>query len=292
MFGIILALFLLGLLLVIVRFFQEPEDKNPILSVFLVGYFLRFFVRTFNRNLVIFSDGQTLGGGDAVIYEQRANWVIERWHQLGVHFVTSKEMPCFYDVSLPPNLFAFVGYLNNGYSAIGYLSIVAFLACLTAFILYRTYIVFDPESKVGFYAMCMMFFCPSFVAFTSDSFKEGLIIFFVVSIFSIFIHLNRQNFHLLIPTLIFCFVCLEGTRFYLVYALFPSGLVWSFWLYQKKIISLKLGLFFAFIVLLGVFWQWSEILHAFNIGYSKDALASNMAGSSGVNIYTGKSVFL
>lgn len=292
MFGIFLALFLAVLLVGIVRFVQEPEDENPVLFVLLAGYILRFLIRTFNRNLVVFSDGQTLGGGDAVTYETRANWVIQAWDNLGMHFVTNKEIPEFYDVSLPPNLFGLIGYVNKGYTAIGYLSIIAFSACLTALVLYRTYIVFDSERKVSFYSMCAMLFCPSFVVFTSDSFKEGLLIFFVISIFSIFVHLNRRNFYFLIPCLIFCFIGLEGTRFYLVYALLPSSLIFLFWLQQRKALSLDIGLLFFCVFLFVIYCGWHEVLHAFNIGYSKEALVSNIGGASGIDVDAGKPTIL
>ena len=176
MFGIFLALFFLGFLVLIVRFFQEPEDQNPILTVLLIGYFLRLFVRTFNRNLVIFSNGQTLGGGDSLIYETRADWVVQLWHRSGMHFVTNQEMPGFYDVSLPPNLFAFISYLNKGYTAIGCVSVISFVACLTGFVLYRTYVFFDSERRISFYVMCVLFFCPSFVAFTSDKNSQSALV--------------------------------------------------------------------------------------------------------------------
>lgn len=290
MFGVFLALFFAVFLGMIVRFFQEPEDKNPILAVLLLGYFLRLVVRTFNRNWVIFSDGQTLGGGDAVTYETRADWVIQLWHRLGMHFVTNKEMPGFYDVSLPPNLFAFVGHFNHGYSAIGNVSVTAFIASLTALVLYYTYVLHDPKRKISFYVMCALFLSPSFVTYTSDSFKEGILIFFTMSIFSIYFHMNRRNFYVLLPCLILCFIGLEGTRYYLVYALLPSSLIWVFWAHKEKILNLNTAfkimtvLLIFSVMAIGVYLRLDEILHAVSVGYARDSLESNMSGGSGVNL--------
>ncbi|MBL4818468.1 MAG: hypothetical protein JKY15_04455, partial [Deltaproteobacteria bacterium] len=88
MFGIFLVIFFALLLIIIVYSVQEPEDQNPILAVLLSGYFLRLVIRMFNRDLVVFSSGQTLGGADAVIYERRASMITQFWNYTGVHFVT------------------------------------------------------------------------------------------------------------------------------------------------------------------------------------------------------------
>lgn len=294
MVGVFIALFLAGLLALIVSLTQEKEDKNPILTVLLVGYFLRLLVRTFNRSLPLFSDGQTLGGGDSMLYEEWADYLIQFWNKTGIHFVTSGDHPGVDQIPLPINLIAFVGYFNEYYSAIGCVSIISFLACLTALVLYRAYIFHDLERKTGFYAMCFVFFSPSFVMFTSDFFKEGIVAFFVISVFSIFIHTNKKNININFVLLIFCVLCINWTRYYILYAIIPSFCVWIAMLMRNK--SLSFGnvysVLFVFFLLgiigAGIYLKldvvYQKILLALNEGYGSASLIENMGGNSGIDI--------
>lgn len=219
MFGVFLAFFLAGLLIVIIRSIQEADDKNPVLLVLMGGYLIRLFLRMIVRNLAFFSDGQTVGGGDSVQYEELASGVTTIWNLTGMHYVTTAEYPGLGQVPFVANLFAFVEYLNGGYSAIGNVSIVAFLACLTSFILYRCYVREDPERVFSFRMMCLVLFSFSFLAYTTDTYKDGILIFLVVAIYGVLITADSKNSWWLLPCVAACFFALNGTRFYLVYAM-------------------------------------------------------------------------
>ncbi len=294
MFGFFLLIFFMFLLVLIVNKIQEPEDKNPILTVLLVGYFFRIILRMFNRELAIYSDGQTVGGGDSTIYEDRASLVAQLWHYRGVHFVTSDEVPALMNVPLPPNLFGFVEYFNGGYSAIGNVSIVAFCSCLTALILYRMFIVHDSERKQSFWWMCGLFFSLSFTALTSDSFKDGLLILFVVGIISGIVHWKRTNILFLLAGMGICFWGLDGTRYYLIYALVPPVVVRIF----LPIITSRFrldALFIGLFVLLFIVFNMAMIesyfdsaTDLFENSYSYGAQKANMGGGSGVDLDGGR----
>src|SRR3989338_3580185 len=298
MFGIFLALFLAGILVVIVRLTQEKEDKNPVLLILLTGYFLRLLVRCFNRSLDVFSAGQTLGGNDAVNYEATANQIVHLWDTTGIRFVTNPEV----DVgaaSFPHNLLAFVQYLNGGYSAVGSVSIVAFLACLTALVLYRVYIIYDFDRKFSFYVTISLIFMPSFIVFTSDSYKDGILIFFTVTIFSIFAHCNHKNWVVLAPCFFLCCFGLLGTRYYLVYALTPCVVIWIFRGQIKQIFNL--GSFFASafffsllaIIFLGLYFNVMDVDHSTVYASAQKNLNELINTSISIqadNIYSGGSL--
>jgi hypothetical protein len=294
MFGVFLMFFFMGALIFIVRLVQESEDKNPVMAILLAGYFLRLLIRAFNRDLAIYSEGQTLGGGDAMIYEYRASLLAALWQRTGIHFTTSQEVPELNQVPLPPNLFGFVEYFSGDYSAIGNVSIVAFLACMTALVLYRTYIVYDLERKTSLYAMCFLFLAPSFMGLTSDAFKDGILVFLTVCIFSILIHIGRNNYYWMFPLLVLCFWGLDGTRFYLIYALLVPTVIRFLGFQKQSLLGFGTAFMFAFGLLmlfgnLTVLYSYvDDASDVFENSYALGSQVSNMSGGSGVDIDGGR----
>ena len=246
MFGIFLALFFAGVLILIVCLTVERREQNVIIILLLLGYFSRLLIRCFNRNLDFLSNGQTLGGGDAINYEAVAREIAALWEITGVHFVKNPEI----DVGFAPlhhNLLAVIEYCNGYYSGLGAVSTSAFIACLGMFFLYKIYIIYDFKRKTSHFVILTLLFCPSFLMYTSDSFKEGTLVFFVISIFALLFHITSRNFYFVIPCIVMLFFGLFETRYYLVYLLIPPIVVF---LFQKQIKKLfDFGIFFAFFCL-------------------------------------------
>lgn len=144
--------------------------------ILLAGYGLRVIVSLFVRDLPLFQYGT---GGDFTHYEVLGTWVSELW-QRDFHYVTQADIPEIGPTSLPPNLFALVFAVNGGPTPLGATAIVALLAVLTIYMLYRTAVELGSDPVIAERIATLLLFSPAFFMYTSDCYKEGLVLFFVV----------------------------------------------------------------------------------------------------------------
>lgn len=184
------------------------------LAVLLFAYYLRIFLQFFLREVPIFSYG---AGGDWIHYEEKAVVVQQFWEHGVYKYVTSDDWDYMGQTSLPPNLFGIVYFLNGGPTRVGCCAFVALFACLTCLNLYYLALDLGVEAKKAFTVFLVMLFSPAFLLYTSDLYKDGLVLFFVVGAFASAIRLTmRFKVSHLVLGVLSC-TALYGCRFYLIF---------------------------------------------------------------------------
>jgi hypothetical protein len=212
--GIGLA-FGLALLLVVVVQMMNDENRNKLMTVMLLAYGARLIWAAFLADLPIFSYGS---GGDSNIYEAYAEVIGQIWNREGVHYVTSAEFGMLGKTTLPPNLFALVIYyggIDGG--RLGSTAIIALSACLTCLNFYRLAMYLGAPRTIAFRVACLYLFMPAFFLYTSDVYKDGLVLFFLMTAFGAAVRLSRKfdPFQVVIGAA--ACACLYGCRFYLIF---------------------------------------------------------------------------
>ncbi|MBS2016793.1 MAG: hypothetical protein JST00_28165 [Deltaproteobacteria bacterium] len=213
MLGYILALAMPFVLVPIVGANKERTHRRMLAALF-AAYFLRILLQSFFREVSFFSYG---AGGDWIHYEEKALVVQQFWEHGVYRYITSDDWDYMGQTSLPPNLFGVIYFLNRGPTRIGCCSFVALAACLTCLNLYYLALDLGVDGKKAFTVFLVMLFSPAFLLYTSDLYKDGLVLLFVVGAFASAIRLSRgfSLVHLAIG--IASCVCLYGCRFYLIF---------------------------------------------------------------------------
>ncbi|MBC2906098.1 hypothetical protein [Streptomyces cupreus] len=119
-------------------------------------------------------------GGDNLGYEAIARTIVQLWQQNGISFVTVDELSAV-RVPLPCNLFALIMYACGGSAPLACTAFVAFVACATCIILYRTALALGAPDRMAFWLLTVSAFLPSFVLHTSDMYKDGFNAFLVIA---------------------------------------------------------------------------------------------------------------
>jgi hypothetical protein len=263
----------------------SPTGTSAIVAVIMAGYAARLILSLFLREVPLFSHGL---GGDSAGYEQEGLTIARLWTYQHVHYVTADEFPDLGRTALPANLFALVAYLNGGRSQLGCTAIIACLSCLNIFALA---LESGASYRTARIVCATLIFLPSFVFYTSDTYKDGIVQFCVVAIVGSALRLSRAfSFrHLILATI--CVAALAETRAYLVYAtIMPLGFgILGFRSKSRvrtfvSIAALSMGV----LALVGL-TRASETLvddasTTFQRGTSREALQANAEGGSGVQV--------
>ncbi len=218
MFGLLLAVALPFVLALVVRAGRLPavagQRSPPVLGVLLAGYGLRMGLQTFVRELPIFSYG---AGGDWYIYELLGSAIARLWEASSIRYVTGADLPGMGMTSLPPNVFAFIMYMNGEKTRAGCVAVIAFVSCLTAYNLYRLSLEMGAAPRPAFALMVALLFSPNYLYVTSDMYKDGLVVFFTVAAIGSSFRLARRFSltHLLVGVV--STLLLRQVRFYLVF---------------------------------------------------------------------------
>lgn len=175
MLGIILPLIFLA---VISGLVQKNREPRHIFQILFAGYAIRMFLQSFLRDLPIFSYG---AGGDCFFYESMAEHIARIWSYRGIEFFTSAQINTIGNAALPINIFAFVVYLNGGPTRAGCTSIIAFCAVISCYQIYRTAVDLGADQKKAAQVLGALLFLPGFLYYTSDMYKDGLVLFFIVT---------------------------------------------------------------------------------------------------------------
>jgi hypothetical protein len=134
----------------------------------------------------------------------------------------------------------------------------------------------------------------SFLTLTSDSFKDGMLILFVVGIFAGLVHWRTSNKIIMLLAIAVCLWGLYGTRYYLVYALTLPLLVRIFLpvitsRFRLDVVFVGISMLLLVILNFGAIANYVDIAtDVFESSYSYGAQKSNLRGSSGVDIDGGK----
>lgn len=292
MIGALLAVFLFAALVGALAVAGLLKERATIGKIILGGFALRLLLHFFVRNVQFFSHG---AGGDSEIYEDQARLVALLWRTTGVHFVTSNEQPAFGPTSLPANLFGLVAYLNEGEtSQLGYTALVAFAAGLTALNLYLLCMEFRAEPKNALLFTAIIYFEPAFLFYTSDTYKDGLVLCLVLGALGSALRLGKRWSLLHAAIGMICLGGLWYVRFYLVFTTVAPLVVGSAGLGSKSTSrTIMAGTFVAMLAIgtaafTDVLQLTTERFSAtFEHGTSAAVIAANQAGGSGVEFDDG-----
>jgi hypothetical protein len=167
---------------------RAARAQTRVYWLLLGGYALRVVFQPVIRDLPLFSHG---AGGDCQQYESLAIAFARIWEHAGLQYFTQDEFPIMGPTSLPPNLFGLIIYLNGGPTSFGCTAFIAFCACLTCLNLYHLAVELGGDEQMAFRMSALMLFSPAFLYYTSDMYKDGLVVFLIVGALGSAIRLAR-----------------------------------------------------------------------------------------------------
>jgi len=262
------------------------ELSSRIGKLLVAGFVLRLLALAGARNVELFSHA---AGGDANLYEEYARLIALYWERHGLTYITMKELPEVGRTSLPPNLFAFVIYLNGGPAIVGCTALCALTACLTLYNFFTLALELGAERRVAERVTTVLLFAPSFMLYTSDMYKDGLVWFFTLGAVGSAFRLSRR-FSLL--HLVFGALCLWAVwyvRYYLVFVCLAPLLVGVLGIGGKSLFRVLISSV-AVIVAVGALASYTHALddlndtaqEAYGIATSRHVVVANAHGGSGV----------
>jgi hypothetical protein len=164
--------------------------------------------------LPIFSFG---AGGDCIAYEDLATTIVQIWDQNGVSFIEQDRLPEIGLVSLPPNLFALVAYANGTMSRAGCTALIALAAALTFLNIFELARELGAETRSAFWMATLFVWEPAYVLYTSDMYKDGIVVALTLGALGSAIRLGRRLSVVHLAIGIGCVTSLAYVRNYLIY---------------------------------------------------------------------------
>jgi len=193
------------------------RDQRVLATLLLiVSFFLRLIVNaTISRSVRLFSYVDK--GGDSVSYQEFGEFIAKMWSFTGVHFVTGDEIPGISQVALVVNSYAFITYLNGEPTTLGCVALVAFIGCMVCIEVYRFATHIGASEKAAFLLAMIINYSPGFLFYTSDTYKDGFVVLFVLMSMSNCVRLvDHFTWRSLILTGA-CFLGLWHVRYYMVF---------------------------------------------------------------------------
>lgn len=175
MIGFLLPVAFFVLLFALARRNKEPQE---VMAFLIAAYVVRMVLQAFLRDLPVFSYGT---GGDCAFYDYMAGHVMRLWSIRGIEFITSEQIYEIANAALPINAFAFIFYLNGGPTRAGCSALVAFCAISSCYQIYRMAVDLGADQRQAGRVMGGLLFLPGFLYYTADMYKDGLVLFFVIT---------------------------------------------------------------------------------------------------------------
>jgi hypothetical protein len=289
--GFIFAV-LLGVLLVAIVRYGDRKQGPEMLQIILGGYVLRLVLQLFIRNIQFFSHE---AGGDCVGYETMAVDIARYWSISGVSFMTQEDLPFLGPTVLPQNLFAGIVFLNGGEATrLGCTALIAFAAALTCFNLYHLAVEFGADPRTARRTMTLFYLGPTYLHYTSDMFKDGLVACFAIAALASGLRLMHRfsMVHVVVGAL--SVWALWYVRFYLIFVTCAPLVVGLFGMRSKSIVRpliASLALVAVGFVLLNLTNAAQEVTErataTFHQGTAQNIRASMAEGGSGVTFDDG-----
>jgi hypothetical protein len=290
MFGVaLLFLCFVGLIAVI---FAAGEHKTRMGKILVAAFVLRMVALAGARNIQLFSH---VAGGDANLYEEYAGIIAFYWDHHGVQYMTMQQMPELGRTTLPPNLFALIMYTNGGPTLVGCTAVCALTACLTLLNFLKLADELGADRKMAERVTMALLFAPSFMLYTSDMYKDGLVWFFTLGAVGSAFRLSRRFSLIHVVFGVLCLWACWYVRYYLVFVCLAPLAVGFLGIGSKSLVriifsTLGLGL------VLAIMLSYTRVLNDFG-GTAQEAydLATNhtihkwnaLAGGSGVTFDDG-----
>jgi hypothetical protein len=287
MFAIVLIVALAGAILVASVGLQRSTVDHRLTALLLFSYAIRLAIAPVTLGLSIFTSAPTDYGG----YEGRAAVIAHLWRYTGVHYVGDDEMPALAGVSLPSNLFACVIYLNGAATHLGCTAVVATIACLACLNVYLLAQVLGASGNTALWTAAFVSFFPSFLFYTSNTFKDGFVVFLIIGILGCALRLARTFSVVQLGLAVVFLVCLWFTRFYLVFIVPAPLLLGLLGLRSQSILRIIL-MVLMIVASVTALYAYSEtpgvvvhhVTRTFDVATSENVLNANAEGGSGVTI--------
>lgn len=215
MFAIALAAVFPFLLVAAVRARLEVHERRPVATLLVAGYIARLAIQVFSRELRLFASG----GADSGSYQANGDLIARLWTYSGIHYVTTDELPSLHRVTLPPNLYALIFYVNGESSRLGGTAVIALLACLTCLEAYKLAVELGAPRSAALKTTAFVLFMPTFLFYTSDLFKDGIVYYCEILILATSIRLSRKFSLSQLAVGLGSLLCVWLTRYYLCYVL-------------------------------------------------------------------------
>jgi hypothetical protein len=285
MFAAVLIVALAGAILVAGVALQRSTVDHRLTALLLFSYALRIAIAPLTVSLNVFSSAPTDYGG----YEGRGELIAHLWHYAGIHYVDTDELPSLAGVSLPSNLFACVIYLNGERTHLGCTAIVAAVACFTCLNVYLLGQLLGAGRTAALWTAGIVSLFPSFLFYTSNTFKDGFVVFAMIGILGCAVRLAR-TFSVIQLVLALVFLgCLWFTRFYLVFIIPAPLILGLLGLRSQSILRIILTVL-VIVASVTALYAYSEtpdvvVRHAtrtLDIATSESVLNANAEGASGV----------
>jgi hypothetical protein len=285
MFSVVLIVLLAGALVAASVRLQQPDVDHRVTALLLGNYFLRLAIAPFTRSLNVFTSAAT----DSSAYEACGEIIARLWRYTGIHYVRGDEMPTLQDTSLPPNIFALITYLNGEPTHLGCTAVVAAAACFVCLELYLIARLLGVRPNMALSTAALVGVLPSFLFYTSNTYKDGFVSLFVIGILGCAIRLARAFSVRTLAWAVFFSVCLWLTRFYLLFIVPAPLLLGVLGLRSRSIFRTALAVLVvaASVSALYAYSRAPDAVagHAtrtFATATSQDVLNENAQGGSGV----------
>ncbi|HRG97346.1 MAG TPA: hypothetical protein PLR99_13925 [Polyangiaceae bacterium] len=185
-------------------------------GAYLIGSYVGRIAIHFAANSVKFFHHEV--GGDARIYETLATWIANQWSMNGFSYMTARDNAWIGATSLPPNIFAVFIYLSGGQSArVACTSVVVLATCLSALNFFRLAMELGSERRVAVTMTMILFALPGVVFYTSDMYKDGLVLAFTLGAVGSAIRVSRRFSVLHAAIGVVSLGALWFVRFYMVF---------------------------------------------------------------------------
>ncbi|MBV9946254.1 MAG: hypothetical protein JOZ69_05350, partial [Myxococcales bacterium] len=239
-------------------------------------------------------------GIDSAGYEGLGQIIARFWTYNGVHYLTGDELPGVMEhVSLPPNVFALVAYLNGGPSHMGCVAVVAALASFVCLDINLTARLIGAKPNVALAVTALVSVLPSFLYYTSDTYKDGFVAFVVIGVLATSVRLAHRFSVLQVAWALVLLAALWETRYYLVFVMPAPLLLGVMGVRSGSVMRLVLaGLVISAVVIVAYAYSnvavtaTQDAVQTFRGATAQNVLDENAASASGVNLGTGPSSLL
>ncbi|MCY7375611.1 MAG: phospholipid carrier-dependent glycosyltransferase [Pyrinomonadaceae bacterium] len=205
---------ILSLIVIALIRFYEPENKEYLIKIFLIALLARI---SFGL-LIIFFSLQDFFGGDALTYDSLGQRLVEAWQ--GKADLTNLWTQRALSTSAPGwGMSYLVGaiYFVTGHNIIIAQSFCAVIGAATVPMIYFcSQQIFKNQRVAKISALSIALF-PSFIIWSSQLMKDGLIIFLLVCAMTMVLQLQKKLTFLAAAVLIFSMFGIISLRFYIFY---------------------------------------------------------------------------
>lgn len=216
----VLLVFLVPLGLVVLaakvaRAYERPDGTvPPLVPLIVFAYLLRVVAYYIAHNIQLFTHGI---GGDYLAYQIWSDYIGAIWRREGIHMVTADELAEVGRTSLPPNVFAFVSYLNGDAAWEGCAALSAGFAGITALNLFSLSAELGAPIKRALLITIVFLFLPGFVLYSSEMYKDPMVWALVFGVLASSLRLMTRLRPRDVIIGVVCAWCLWYVRFYLVF---------------------------------------------------------------------------